>query len=100
MFLRALAAAALQHGSSQVLIWVRSSRSIFKVEEYGASEYLKELAARPTFKVALVADRHEVRSSHQYVELLARQHGANLRSFGEDEIAAVQWLLHEVETNN
>lgn len=96
-FLRALAQASLQQGNSKVLICVRASRSIFKVEECGASMLLSELAARPAFKVALVADRHEVRASHEYVELLARQHGANLRSFGADESAAVEWLLHPAE---
>ena len=70
---------------------MHSSRPIFRIEQYQASAYLKELAARPQFRVALVAHRADVRAAHQYVELLAKQQRANLRSF-EDEDAAIEWL--------
>jgi hypothetical protein len=46
-FLEALAGATLEHAILKVLICVYSSLSIFKVEQYGASGYLKRLAARP-----------------------------------------------------
>lgn len=91
-FLEALAGATLEHAILKLLICVNSSLSIFKVEQYGASAYMKRLAARPAFRVALIADNHEVRVAHQYVELLAKQSGANVRSFGADESAAVRWL--------
>ena len=90
-FLAALAQAARKHNSSRVLICVHSSRPIFRIEQYQASAYLKELAARPQFRVALVAHRADVRAAHQYVELLARQQCAGLRSF-DDEDAAIEWL--------
>lgn len=90
-FLETLTQAALQHRATRVLIHVRSSRPIFKVEEYRASTYLDELARRPWLKVALVAARDDLRSAHGYVELLARQQGANLRSFSSDA-AALAWL--------
>ncbi|MGQ0656069.1 MAG: STAS/SEC14 domain-containing protein [Betaproteobacteria bacterium] len=93
-FLSALAQAARKHNSSRVLICVHSSRPIFRIEQYQASAYLKELAARPHFRVALVAHRADVRAAHQYVELVARQQSANLRSF-EDEDAAIEWLRAE-----
>jgi len=90
-FLEALTDAALKHQARKVLIHVRSSRPIFKVEEYGASTYLKEIAARKWLKVALVSTHADVRSAHEYVEVLARQQGANLRSFAS-ELAALAWL--------
>lgn len=90
-FLEALADAALKHDATRILICVRASRPIFKVEQYSASAYLKEIALRPWLKVALVAGRSDVRSAHEYVELLARQQGANLRSFADDA-AALAWL--------
>ena len=93
-FLEALADAALKHQATRVLINVRASRPIFKIEEYGASAYLKEIAARPTLKVALVSSHADVRSAHEYVELLARQQGAALRSFAHDA-DAVAWLREE-----
>ncbi len=98
-FLVALAQAARRHGSSRVLICVHSSRPIFRIEQYQASAYLKELSARPGLKVALVAHRADVRSAHQYVELLARQQGANLKSF-EEESAAIDWLRAEVPSEH
>ena len=90
-FLKALAAEALRTGRTRVLICVHTSRPIFKVEAYQASLYLKELAARPAFKVALVASRLDIRAAHEYLEVLARQQGANVRSFA-DESPAVEWL--------
>ena len=93
-FLEALADAALTHQATRVLINVRTSRPIFKIEEYGASTYLKEIAARPTLKVALVSGHADVRSAHEYVVLLARQQGANLRSFAS-EAAALAWLADQ-----
>ena len=96
-FLGALAQAALKHRSSRVLICVHSSRPIFRIEQYQASAYLKELAARPELRVALVAQRADVRAAHEYVELLAGQQGAALRSF-ESEAAAIEWLRAQTVT--
>ncbi|MEA3194607.1 MAG: hypothetical protein QOD26_2940 [Betaproteobacteria bacterium] len=77
--------------ASRILICVRASRPIFKVEQYSASAYLKEIALRPWLRVALVTARADVRSAHEYGELLAKQQGANLRSFADDA-AALAWL--------
>jgi hypothetical protein len=90
-FLMALAVTALQHRKTKVLICVHSSRPIFKVEEYHASVYLKELGARPEFKIALVSTRLDIRAAHEYIEVLAMQQGANVRSFA-DESQAAAWL--------
>ena len=90
-FLKALAAAALASGQTRVLICVHTSRPIFRVEEYHASRYLKDLAARPGARVALVSSRMDIRAAHEYIEVLARQQGASVRSFS-DEAPAVAWL--------
>src|SRR5262245_39050666 len=90
-FPHAVAAEILKSGKSKVLLHVNASRPIFRVEDYGASEYLKELAARPALRVALVSRRPDIRAAHEYLEVLARQQSANLRSF-PDEAAALRWL--------
>ena len=90
-FLKALASAVLAHRMERVLIQVRASRPIFKVEQYQASAYLKALASRPALKVALLSVRDDVRAAHEYLEVLAGQQGANLRSFSH-EAMALEWL--------
>jgi hypothetical protein len=96
-FLAALGEEALRQGSPRILICVNVSRPIFKVEDYQASYYMKELAARPTARVALVSNRHDIRAAHEYIEVLARQQGANVRSFA-DEAKALRWLRSEIDT--
>ena len=70
---------------------MRSSRPIFKVEQYRISEHFKQLAANKALRVALLADSDEVRASHQYIEVLASQQGAQVRAF-RDEARALAWL--------
>jgi triosephosphate isomerase len=94
-FVAALTAKARQDGFTLILVSVRNSRPIFKVEQYGISAAFREMARAPAVSVALVGDSEELRSAHQYVELLARQQNANLRAF-RDEGAALQWLSSEV----
>jgi hypothetical protein len=90
-FLKAVVEACAEHGLERVLLCVRASRPIFKVEQYQASAYLSALARRPGCRVALVANRPDLRASHEYLEVLAGQHGANLRSFSHEALA-VEWL--------
>ena len=91
-FLKQIAAAMLEHGRSRVLVVVRESRAIFKVEDYGLSDYLKAMAAKPDRRVALVGDSSESYAAHGYIELLARQRNLPVRAF-RDEPAALEWLL-------
>ncbi len=79
-FIAAVADEARKHGSSRILICVRRSRPIFRVEQYRISEQFRALA-----------DTDEIRAAHGYIELLARQHEANVRAF-RDEAAAIDWL--------
>jgi hypothetical protein len=90
-FIEALIAKALESGCMRVLICVRNSRPIFKLQSYGIPEYFRQIAAHPDNRVALVSDSEEMRSSQQYIEMLGREQGANVKSF-RDEAAALQWL--------
>jgi hypothetical protein len=89
-FVEALLAEAQKFSLTRVLAWVRNSRPIFKVEQYNIGAKLRAVAARG-LRVALLADSDEVRASHQYIEVLAGQHGARLRAF-RDEARALHWL--------
>ena len=93
-FIRALTREVLKSGATMVLVWVRNSRPIFKVDQYRIAEQFRRLAANPQYRVALLADSDELRASHEYVELLARQQRANVRAF-RDEAAALDWLARQ-----
>lgn len=85
--------AAVQAGEHRrLLISVKRSRAIFKVEEYGLSDVLARAAGVPGLRVALVADTPELFASYQYVELLAAQKQLATKAF-RSEPDAVRWLL-------
>src|SRR5947208_6974957 len=79
------------HRRSRVLILVRESNSIFQVVAHGLMECFEELSATVPGQIALVGDTRDLRLSHEYIEVIARQHGLNVRSF-PDEAAALAWL--------
>jgi hypothetical protein len=87
----AIFAAQAESGLRKILVVVHGSDPIFRVEQYSLSEMLKR-AADIGLRVALVSDTKELLASHQYVEMLARQRGVELRSF-RDEAVALKWLL-------
>jgi hypothetical protein len=89
-FIAALAAEARKHAATRFLVCVRNSRPIFKVDQYRISEFFQQLAQGKQ-RVALLADSDEVRASHQYIEVLAAQQGAQVRAF-RDEKRALAWL--------
>jgi hypothetical protein len=93
-FIGALAAKALEGGCTRVLICVRNSRPIFKLQSYGIPEYFRQVAANPACRVALLSDSEEMRSSQHYIEMLGREQGANVRAF-RDEARALDWLRQE-----
>jgi hypothetical protein len=94
-FIDALAAKARECRLARILVAVRASRPIFKVEQYGISEAFRAMAGNPALCVALTGDTEGLRASHEYIEVLARQQKVNLRSF-RDDAAALQWLSSEV----
>lgn len=93
-FIRALLAKAAQCGCTRVLICVRNSRPIFKLNDYGINEYFRQIAANPANRVALLSDSDDMRSSQQYIEMLGRERGANVKAF-RDEASALAWLLSD-----
>ena len=90
-FIRAAMDEAAKLRCPRMLVWVRRSRPIFKVEQYRISEHFKQIAANPQIRVALLADSEALRAAHEYIEVLARQQGANVRAF-RDEPSALEWL--------
>jgi hypothetical protein len=91
-FFRAMVSASSETRCPCVLISVRSSKPIFQLERHGLIEYFRKLAAvTSSRRIALLGDSRDLRLSHEYVELIARQHGLNVRSF-PDETAAYQWF--------
>ena len=90
-FLGAVVAHVRKHWRSLILIHVHSSRPVFKVDDYGFLDHLEELAVKLSCKIALLGDTEELWLSHQYIELLAKQRGINLRCFW-DEFSALHWL--------
>ncbi len=90
-FIAAIAGEARQRRTPRILIWVRRSRPIFRVEQYRISEQFRALAANPGMRVALLGDTDELRAAHGYIEVLAAQYGASVRAF-RDELSALEWL--------
>lgn len=91
-FIRALTKEVLKNGDTMLLVSVRNSRPIFKVDQYRIAEQFQRLAANKQYRIALLADSEELRASHEYIEVLARQQGANVRAF-RDEASALDWLV-------
>lgn len=90
-FLHAVANAAQTHSIRRVLISVRASKPLFRVDDYRIEEFFRLVASVQASRVALLADSEEVRTSHEYIEVLARQCGAEVRSF-RAEPEAIAWL--------
>jgi hypothetical protein len=89
-FFQAVVSASRETRCPCVLITVRSSKPIFQLERHGLIEYFRELAGTSR-RIALLGDTRDLRLSHEYVELIAGQHGWNVRSF-LDEAAAHRWF--------
>lgn len=90
-FLLAVHAACGRHGIPRVLMSIRASRAIFRPEDYGLSGYANALVT-PACRIALAGDTPEQNAAHEYIELVARQQGIDVRAF-RDESPAVRWLL-------
>jgi hypothetical protein len=93
-FVNAILDALRSHGIFKVLISIRSSRPVFKVEEWNLSTVLEQLIRLPALKVAFIADTKEISLSQEYIALLAQQRGLAFRAFSAEK-PAVSWLLEE-----
>jgi len=90
-FLQAVLAENRRYRRPSILVQVSASKSVFHVEQHGLIEYFKQLADTSISRIALVGDTPELRLSHDYLELISRQRGLNVRSFAT-EAAALRWL--------
>lgn len=90
-FLRAVVRENGKHQRPCVLIAVRLSKPVFQVAAHRLIEHIEELFRQGVRRIALVGDTRDLRMSHDYIELLARQRGLNVRSFAV-EAAALEWL--------
>jgi hypothetical protein len=80
-----------KHGVLAILLVLKDSRPIFKVEEYGLSQLLQRIAAVPGLRIASVSDDSALRSSQEYIAFLAKQRDTALRAF-PTEAEALAWL--------
>lgn len=91
-FVQAVVAALRAGPLRRVLISIRHSRPVFKVEEWKLSAALDQVMSLAGLRVAFVADTREVALSQQYIALLGRQRGLKFEAFST-EAAALAWLL-------
>ena len=90
-FVEAIVVALHAHAADKLLISIRNSRPVFKVEEWKLSAALDKVMSIAGLQVAFIADTREVQMSQQYIALLGRQRGLKFETF-DSEPAAVAWL--------
>jgi len=91
-FVEAIVAALRARGApDKLLISIRKSRPVFKVEEWKLSASLDKVMSIAGLQVAFIADTREVQMSQQYIALLGRQRGLKFETF-DSEPAALAWL--------
>ena len=93
-FVRALVAGLAEHKANRLLISVHTSRPIYKVEGWGLSGAIEAIKAIPGFRVAFVADSHDMEMAQQYIALLLGQRGVLTRNC-HSETEAIAWLKAE-----
>jgi len=89
-FVEGILAALHEHKMKRLLISVRASRPVFKVEQYGLSDALVQVAGTG-LRVGFISDSKEIAMSQEYIALLGRQRGLDFRTFASED-AAVAWL--------
>jgi hypothetical protein len=90
-FVDAILDALRKHKLLRVLISIRLSRPVYKVESWNLSGALDQVTGLKGLKVAFVADSKELAMSQQYIELLAQQRGLAFKTFNSEQRAA-DWL--------
>jgi hypothetical protein len=93
-FVDAMLAALQTRGVFKVLISIRKSRPVFKVEDWKLSEALDKVMSVPGLRVAFIADTRELAMSQEYIALLGRQRGLEFEAFMTEQ-AAVAWLQRD-----
>jgi hypothetical protein len=90
-FVEAIVQALHAGPADRLLVSIRSSRPVFKVEEWKLSAALDKVMSIAGLKVAFIADMREVQMSQEYIALLGRQRGLQFQSF-DSEAEALAWL--------
>jgi hypothetical protein len=90
-FVEAIVKELRVRGAKKLLISIRESRPVFKVEEWKLSAALDKVMSIPGLQVAFISDTRELQMSQQYIALLGRQRGLKFEAF-DSETAAVAWL--------
>lgn len=90
-FVQAILAALRGHRIVRVLISIRESRPVFKVEDWGLSDAIEQVRGMG-LRVAFISDSKELAMSQEYIALLGRQKGLDFRTFAS-EPEAVDWLV-------
>ena len=91
-FVEVILDALRSSGVLRLLISIRASRPVFKVQQWDLSGALARVASLPGLKVAFVSDTREIGMSQEYISLIATQRGLAFRPFAS-EPDAVAWLL-------
>lgn len=90
-FVHAILETLRKHKPPRVLVCVRSSRPVYKVDSWDLSGALDQMVLLKGLRVALIADSKELAMSQEYIALLARQRGVDFRTFAAEKEAA-EWL--------
>jgi hypothetical protein len=90
-FVDAILAALRDKGVFRVLVSIRRSRPVFKVEDWNLSAALDKATGIPGLRVAFISDTRELGMSQDYIAFLARQRGLQFEAFSTEQ-AAVAWL--------
>ncbi len=98
-FVEAIVEALRAGRADRLLVSIRSSRPVFKVEEWKLSAALDKVMSIPGLKVAFIADVREVQMSQEYIALLGRQRGLQFESF-DSEAAALAWLTSSASSSS
>jgi hypothetical protein len=90
-FVAALIAKLRASGVARVLVSVRRSRPVFKVEDWKLSEALDQIAGIAGLRIAFISDTRELGIAQDYIAFLGRQRGLQFETFATEQ-AAVAWL--------
>ena len=98
-FVEAIVEALRAGRADRLLVSIRSSRPVFKVEEWKLSAALDKVTSIAGLKVAFIADMREVQMSQEYIALLGRQRGLQFQSF-DSEAEALAWLTSSAPSSS
>lgn len=90
-FVQGIVEGLLRHQADRLLISIRKSRPIFKVEEWRLSKALDAISHIAGLRIAFIADSRDLGLSQQYISLLVVQKGIASKAF-PSEAAALAWL--------